>query len=739
MYKFILPVLFVNFFLTSQETFTLLKTNPNQIILDGIIDPDEWSNAVEIDFDIEFSPANNLPSRKKTTAYMTYSDRYLFLSIYAKDDPDNIRVALRQRDGNIWNDDLILLRLDPYTDARNNLGIAVNALGSQFDFREINSVTDDGKYDSSFNVNFQSSGKIVDDGYQIEIKIPFSEIPFPNGKNQLWHFNLTRRYIENGNEIQVSTQPRDRDNNCVICQTTDKLVLNNIVIDKRLELLPYISSNITGNRSDPDNKLIYTKPKLNVGLGLNLDINKNSSFELTVNPDFSQVEADVTQIDINSSFSLEYPERRPFFNRGTDIVKFTNGAFYSRSIVNPIVASKLLSQRKKSRIFLLNALDKNSPYLVGGEDRSYIGEGGRSFVNVLRFQSLLNPKSRLGGLMTNRVYDGGGYGHLLGFDGFFILNKKWSVNFELLKNLNKEPSQNWISTTESILGNTIQLDGEKLDGEAFYLQFLRRTEHWNSYFFFRNISPQHRADVGFVVKNNRKWGTLFHEYINIINKPALQSFGFGTKIDLVYTHENYYKTLSIDFFASLKTYGQTELEYTLDYDATKTFLGYRFDNLPTHEFSVEGSPSESINFNLNLTFGKDLSVNEIIPQVGKLKSYFIKLNYQINDNLSFNPSFRGSELKKLNSNDNYFKGNILRLDLRYQFTSSFNFRIISEKNNFNDQFFIQPLVQWNPNPATIFYFGGNQNTIRELNQIHFDLFEFNQTQLFFKFQYLIDI
>ena len=108
-------------------------------------------------------------------------------------------------------------------------------------------------------------------------------------------------------------------------------------------------------------------------------------------------------------------------------------------------------------------------------------------------------------------------------------------------------------------------------------------------------------------------------------------YGFGTKIDLVYTHENYYKTLSIDFFASLKTYGQTELEYTLDYDATKTFLGYRFDHLPTHEFSVEGSPSESINFNLNLTFGKDLSVNEIIPQVGKLKSYFIKLNYQINN------------------------------------------------------------------------------------------------------------
>ena len=739
MYKSLFFFIASNLLVFAQETFTPLKINPEKIVIDGNLGSDEWSNATKIPFDIEFSPANNLPARKKTTALITYSDKFLFIGIYAKDNPKNIRAALRQRDGNIWNDDVILLRLDPYTDARNNLGIAVNALGSQFDFREINSMTDDGRYDSSFNVNFESVGKIIDDGYQVEIKIPFSEIPFPNGKNQLWHFNLIRRYIENGNEIQVSTQPRDRDNNCVICQTTDKLILNNIVIDKRLELLPYISSNIIGDRSNPDDKLIYNKPKLNIGLGLNLDINKNSSFEVTLNPDFSQVEADVTQIDVNSSFSLEYPERRPFFNRGTDIVEFTNGAFYSRSIVNPIIASKLLSQKKKSRIFLLNALDKNSPYLVGGEDRSYIGEGGQSVVNVLRFQSLLNPKSRLGGIMSNRFYKEGGYGHLLGFDGFFILNKKWSLKFELLKNFNKEPEQDWISTNESITGNSIELDGEYINGDASYVQLLRRTEHWNSYFFFRNISPQHRADVGFVVKNNRRWGTLYHEYINIINKPALQSFGFGTKIDVVYTFENLYKTMSVDLFASFKTYGQTEFEYTLDYDATKTFLGIRFNHLPTHEFSVEGSPSESINFDLNLTLGKDLSMNETIPEVGKLKSYFFKINYQINDNISFNPSFRGSELKKLNTTGNYFKGNIVRLDFRYQFTSSFNFRIISEKNNFNDQFFIQPLIQWNPNPATIFYLGGNQNSVRELNEIHFDLFEFNQTQLFFKFQYLIGL
>ena len=90
MYKFILPVLFVNFFLTSQETFTLIKTDPNQIILDGIIDPDEWSNAIEIDFDIEFSPANNEPSRIKTFGYISYSKEFIYVGIDAKVDPKNI-------------------------------------------------------------------------------------------------------------------------------------------------------------------------------------------------------------------------------------------------------------------------------------------------------------------------------------------------------------------------------------------------------------------------------------------------------------------------------------------------------------------------------------------------------------------------------------------------------------------------------------------------------------------------
>ncbi len=128
----------ITFFLEAQETFIPFKTDSNQIILDGKLSQGEWDNATQIALDIEFSPANNLPSKKETIGYVTYSNSFLFVGVYAKDDPKNIRAAIRQRDGNIWNDDLFILRLDPYKDARNNIGIVVNALGSQFDFKEIN-------------------------------------------------------------------------------------------------------------------------------------------------------------------------------------------------------------------------------------------------------------------------------------------------------------------------------------------------------------------------------------------------------------------------------------------------------------------------------------------------------------------------------------------------------------------------------------------------------------------------
>ena len=228
-----------------------------------------------------------------------------------------------------------------------------------------------------------------------------------------------------------------------------------------------------------------------------MDFNKTTSLEVTFNPDFSQVEADVTRIDINSAVSLRYRERRPYFSRGTDIVRFSDGAFYSRSISNPSISTKLLSQNSNSRIFFLTAVDQDSPYLVASEDKSYLGQGGQSFVNVFRYQRIINDKTRIGMYTSNRYYEGGGYGNLVGIDGLLILNKKWRLNYELFKNFNQEPTKDWIDSSDKIGDRSVMLDGQEFNGDAMYLTFERNTEHWKSYFTYRNISPDYQTAVSY--------------------------------------------------------------------------------------------------------------------------------------------------------------------------------------------------------------------------------------------------
>ena len=147
---------------------------------------------------------------------------------------------------------------------------------------------------------------------------------------------------------------------------------------------PYISSNISGQRQIAyDDPIEYGKIKGDIGIGLNYDFSPSSSIEATINPDFSQIEADETQIDINSSFALDYPELRPFFNKGMDLLKFMDRGFYSRTINSPSFASKFVNLGRNSGTILLNAVDEISPYLIGGEDKSYNGNGGSFTFNQM--------------------------------------------------------------------------------------------------------------------------------------------------------------------------------------------------------------------------------------------------------------------------------------------------------------------------------------------------------------------
>ena len=724
----------------SQESFSPIKDNNTRFIIDGIISDDEWNNAIEVDLDYEVNPGNNISPKEKTKVFIVYSDTHLYIGFKAYANPKEVRASIRSRDDfGMISDDFVLVAFDTYGDSRNNYLLLANAFGSQLDARAVNAITDEDRYDINFNVDFETKGNIVSDGFEIEFKIPFASLPFPNGNNQEWNFNFRRNSFRNGVPIELRSQPFDRTAPCQICQTTDKLILKDIKIEKRIEFLPYVAGNVTGKKETILDQINYEKFNPNLGLGINLDLSKNSTLELTLNPDFSQVEADVTQIDVNSSVALEYPERRPYFNRGTDIVQYTTGAFYSRSINNPLISTKLISQGKKERVFFLTALDQNSVYQIAGEDRSYLGQGDESFVNVLRYQRLINKNSRLGLLTTNRYYKNGGYGNLLGTDGWFLLSDKLRFTYEVFLNFNKEPNADWIDSNDNIFGRTVTLDNQTFTGKSINIQLYRNTEKWMSYLTYRDFSPNFQADVGFIVKNNRKWGTLYHAYQTFPNKPALQYFSIGTKADILYTYEDYLKTISVDGILSIKTLFNTEINFTHDRDVFKNFLGRDYRNLPSNRFQIRSSPNESLAINLNLTFGRDLAYNEENPEIGREFNFYFMPAIQLSNKLRISPSIRYARLRYMNNDNYYYNGSISRFSIRYQFNNFFNVRIVSEYNTFSERFFIQPLIQWNPNPSTVFYIGGNQNSLNDFNDDMYSIFRVDQTQIFLKFQYLIGL
>ncbi|MDG2342642.1 MAG: hypothetical protein P8L24_06245 [Cytophagales bacterium] len=715
-----------------QEVHTPIKISDNKIKIDGIIDPVEWEGSIKIELDNETEPGYNIKPIVSTTGYILYSDYHVYLRFEAET-KETVRASIRKRDDNgIFNDDIVGFDIDTYGDGRNNLFIGSNAYGSQVDVRVMNALQEESRYDMSFDLEYESAGSISGNSYIVEMKIPFSSLPFPNGKDQKWKFSFFRKY----NDYQISSSKSDRDNSCITCQFDDEVFFKNIKINKKIDLIPYITSGIEGAYNHNTDNIEYEKINSNIGVSINTELSKSLSLELAINPDFSQVEADVTQIDVNSAFSLNYPEKRPFFNKGTDILKLNNPdlqPFYSRSINDPAFALKLLNQGKKSRLFYLSSLDSNSPYLIAGRDRSYFGKGKKSFVNVLRYQRLLKNGSKIGLISTSRAYNGGGYGNLFGLDGLIQITNSIRLTFDLLKNYNEEPKNDWIDSDDYFNEYSVRLDGEKFNGNGLFIGLSRNTENWRTYLGYKYIDPEYRADVGFAVKNDRKWLTYYQSYKSFYEKRFLQNLEYSIKYDMLHNFNNKLDVISLDGKISAEFKGNTEFSITHDYDFVSYYLDKKYSNYGSTRIGLNTSPIELISFRSNISFGKDVAFNDEDPDLGKEFNLRATLSLQLNNNFSISNLFSFSKLKKIEINEFYYKGFINRFNTKYQFSKSLGLRLATEYNDFSESIFLQPLFEWTPNPFTIFYIGGNQ--ILNKNGKYF----VDKSQMFVKFQYLISI
>ena len=376
------------------------------IVIDGTIGKAEWANAARALNFSETFPEEQAKPPIDITGYFTYDESNLYVAVYIEDDPSTIRANLSDRD-QIWQDDYVGLVLDTNGDGQEVYFIAVNPLGIQGDTR----ISRDNE-DLGFNLVYSSEGRITESGYEVELKIPFRSLRFPDEAEQSWRATIWVTHPRDSRNT-YSWSAVDRDNPCWPCQFGYLEGVQGVESGGNLEILPTLTGSQASTLNDRgdafsgfDHGRLTAEPSLDVKYGITSDVTADAS----INPDFSQIEADAAQIDVNSTFALFFPERRPFFQEGSDLFDTYISTVYTRSINDPIVASKLTGRFGSTNVAYIGARDNTSPLLLPFEENSELLSAGKSFSNVLRVMHNFKNNSFVGGLVTDRRLDGGGGG-----------------------------------------------------------------------------------------------------------------------------------------------------------------------------------------------------------------------------------------------------------------------------------------------------------------------------------------
>ncbi|MDC0919453.1 carbohydrate binding family 9 domain-containing protein, partial [Gammaproteobacteria bacterium] len=469
----------------------------NNIMLDGTLSPEEWNQASSYDLEYEVMPSRNTPAALKTTAYMKYDKKYLYIGIKAFGDPNKIRATLKNRD-QTWNEDYVAMMADPFRDGRYGVLIGVNALGVQLDEKHISSAGPD----DSWNILFQSATAFQDDGYSAEFMIPFSELQLPDTEIQQWKIGFIRKSYQAGVQTVFASFKNLPAETCYACQADEEVLLGSPDEIYRSYLYPYIFINQFGNR--PVKKFKVQNPDYEIGITGLYDLTRSSSIEYTINPDFSQIESDAPVIMENQTFALSYPEKRTFFLEGSELLKSDTQTVYTRSITNPLGAIKYTNQGENNSIYFLQATDTDSPYLAAGQYRSFLGNAGKSKVTIGRFKKNLGNKSHIGLIATNRDYQIGGSGSVVEFDSLINFLDDYILDLNYAKSDTQEGQIDFIGSEDTFAGRTYAMDGESFSGVAKNFRLRRAVDQSNWGVRFKDVSPTYRAHVGFVGRNDYK-------------------------------------------------------------------------------------------------------------------------------------------------------------------------------------------------------------------------------------------
>ena len=676
-----------------------------EIRIDGFLNDPGWVDAAATEQFHEIDPGYNIRPTVETTVFATYDDDYLYLSAICYDNPADLRATLSPRDR--MGGDNIGFFFDTYGDATWAYTINVNPFGVQADALWSEGFGED----SMFDIIFESAGQITESGYQVELAIPFSSLRFPNIAEQTWRIQFWRHHYRE-THYSLNWAADDRDESNWVNNWGTLTGIRNVSPGKGIEIIPAWTGSLAGElKEDADGNLDFhnDNPIGAASLSGKYAVSSNVTIDATVNPDFSNVESDAFQIDVNSATALSYPEKRPFFQEGSDLYRTRLNLVYTRSINEPDYAVKLTARLGRTSIGLLGAHDLSSPFVVPFEETSSgLIIGGKSYSNIFRMRQVFGAGSQAGMLVTNRFREGGGNGSTFSTDATLRFSRRVTLRMQVAGSYTIEPDDSLL--TVGLEGYnfdddkyTAVFDGESFGGYAGSAGLGYNSSNFyigGSYF---ETSPTFRADNGWMPRNNRRSVSLNSSYHWRFDRGLVERVTLEVNPTRIWNSDGRKKDEAV--FATVSTplrFFQTRPQYQYMI-STEEFGGTYYDDIWNHHLSFSTSPSEMLACGASTSYGNQIAYGYY--EIGRQTKLNAWLDLNLFDRLMVENWINHVKSYNTETDEELFNGFIYGSRISLQYNRQLSIRLFSQYDQFNDTWVLDPLITYQLTPFTLFYIG----------------------------------
>ncbi|MEX0769944.1 MAG: DUF5916 domain-containing protein [Balneolaceae bacterium] len=400
LYFSLLILLFSPGLLYAQETPSVAAYKINSSIqIDGRLDEEAWEEAERVTDFLQFEPDEGASPSQPTDVRILYGEGNLYIGATLYDEnPAAIERTLGRRD-EYNRADWFIVSIDSYFDRQNAFSFGVNAAGIQYDGLRSGSGGNFGPgipgIDTSWDAVWYSEIQVTDEGWVVEIQIPYSMLRFPESELQTWGIHFMRRIPRLGEESEWPMVPRTHRDNLIarFGLLTD---ISDIEPRPNIQVRPYTVSRLNTSESNTDPGELATDATLDVGGDVKIGLGPNITLDATINPDFGQIESDPAVLNL-TAFETFFEEQRPFFIEGIQIYEFSVGPgelLYTRRIgaQNPIIGAAKVSGRT----------ERGLSFGVLGATTGDNFNPSRNY-GVTRMSQQIGDYSSAGGIMT--LYD----------------------------------------------------------------------------------------------------------------------------------------------------------------------------------------------------------------------------------------------------------------------------------------------------------------------------------------------